>query len=711
MLRTTVTGLTAFFLSCTSLLMAQQSPLSYPTTRKTEQSDDYHGTIVKDPYRWLENDTAKEVGEWVAKENAVTFDYLNKIPFRQDVHKHLTDMLNYEKYASPVKVGDYYIFSKNDGLQNQSIYYIQKGVDGTPTVFIDPNTLTSDGTAAVSLLGFSNDKKYVAYGINLSGSDWQTIRIKELATGNDLKEELNWVKFSGASWYKDGFYYCRYDKPKKGTELSGKNEFHQVWYHKINTSQSNDKLVYEDKKSPLRYYSTQTTEDEHYLFLYISQGTYGTELMVKDLSKPNDPFRLLFKGFDYEYSVIDNFESSVFISTNDGAPNNHVVTIDLDLYKADRPLMQQARVLVGEKPYLLESATSVGRKLMLNYLKDVSSHVYQYTYEGVLEHEVELPALGQASGFSGSQDDREVFFTFTSFTYPPTIYRYHIDNHGVIPFKGSKVNFNPADYVTEQVFYTSKDGVTKIPMFIVYKKGLVKDGNNPTLLYAYGGFNANMLPSFSASRIVLMDNGGVYALANIRGGGEYGEAWHKAGMLLKKQNVFDDFISAGEYLIRERYTSPARLACQGGSNGGLLIGAVVNQRPDLFKVAFPQVGVMDMLRYHKFTVGWGWAVEYGSSDSLQHFKNLIKYSPLHNIHDANYPAVMVTTADHDDRVVPAHSYKYIATLQEHQKGTSPVLIRVDVKAGHGAGKPLSKTIDELTDVYSFMFYNMGLTMK
>jgi prolyl oligopeptidase len=518
------------------------------------------------------------------------------------------------------------------------------------------------------------------------------------------------MKFSGAAWYKDGFFYSRYPTPDKGTELSGKNEFHQVWYHKLGTPQSQDQLIFEDKTQPLRYYGASVTEDERYLFIYVSQGTYGTQILYKDLTKPESKLALLFKGFDYEYGVIDNVGSKILVSTNHGAPNNHIVSVDLANYSPDVDMTKNWKVLVPETTSLLEGASTAGGKLFLNYLQDVSSHVYQYSYEGVKELEIPLPAIGTAGGFGGYRDDKEVFFTFTSFTYPPTIYRYDIATKKAVEFRGSKVKFNPNDFVTEQVFYPSKDG-TKVPMFIVYKKGLEKNGKNPTLLYAYGGFNANMNPGFSAARLAMLEQGAVYALANIRGGGEYGEAWHKAGMLLKKQNVFDDFIAAGEYLVKQNYTSPSYLACQGGSNGGLLIGAVINQRPDLFKVAFPQVGVMDMLRFHKFTVGWGWVVEYGSSDSLAHFKNLYGYSPLHNIKQVNYPATMVTTADHDDRVVPAHSFKYIATLQENQRGTNPVLIRIDVKAGHGAGKPLSKTIEEIADIYSFMFYNMGVEVK
>ncbi len=701
-------GFILLFMFTVSMLQAQQ--IRYPQTRKTDQQDNYHGTTVKDPYRWLETDTAEEVKSWVEAQNAVTFDYLKKIPFRDKFKTRLTEIFNYERFSAPGRVGEYYFFSKNDGLQNQSVIYYQKGIDGAPMVFLDPNTLTKDGTAAVSILGYSNDHKYAAYGINQSGSDWQTIKVRQIDGAKDLTDELQWVKFSGASWYKDGFFYSRYPTPDKGTELSGKNEFHQVWYHKLGTPQSQDQLIFEDKTQPLRYYGAAVTEDERYLFIYVSQGTYGSEILYKDLTKPDSKLALLFKGFDYEYGVIDNVGSKILVSTNHGAPNNHIVSVDLANYSPDMDMTKNWKVVVPEAKSLLEGATTAGGKLFLNYLQDVSTHVYQYTYEGVKELEIPLPAIGTAGGFGGYRDDKEVFFTFTSFTYPPTIYRYDIATKKAVEFRGSKVKFNPNDFVTEQVFYPSKDG-TKVPMFIVYKKGLEKNGKNPTLLYAYGGFNANMNPGFSAARLAMLEQGAVYALANIRGGGEYGEAWHKAGMLLKKQNVFDDFIAAGEYLVKQNYTSPSYLACQGGSNGGLLIGAVINQRPDLFKVAFPQVGVMDMLRFHKFTVGWGWVVEYGSSDSLAHFKNLYGYSPLHNIKQVNYPAVMVTTADHDDRVVPAHSFKYIATLQENQRGTNPVLIRIDVKAGHGAGKPLSKSIEEIADIYSFMFYNMGVEVK
>ncbi|MBK7886430.1 MAG: S9 family peptidase [Bacteroidetes bacterium] len=708
MSKKSIAGLLLLCLISFHSLMAQ--PLKYPLTQKGTDQDNYHGTTVKDPFRWLEVDTAENVKQWVESQNKVTFDYLSKIPYRENFKNRLSEIMNYERYSAPSRAGEFYFFSKNDGLQNQSVIYYQKGLNGTPMVFLDPNTLTKDGTAAVSMLGFSKDKKYVAYAINQSGSDWQTIKVKQVDGAKDMSDELNWVKFSGAAWYKDGFYYSRYPNPEKGTELSGKNEYHQVWYHKLGTSQDTDKLIYEDKSNALRYYGAQVSEDEKYLFVYVSMGTYGTEIMYKDLSKPDSKLATLFKGFNYEYGVIDNVGSKIFVSTNHGAANNHVVALDLNTFDPAGDYTKSWKVLVPETKSLLDNVSSAGGKLFLNYLQDVSSHVYVYSYEGVRENEIQLPSIGTAGGFGGNLDDKEVFFTFTSFTYPPTIYRYVIAERKVSEFRASSVKYNPADYTTEQVFYSSKDG-TKVPMFIVHKKGLKKDGKNPTLLYGYGGFNVNLTPGFSAARLAMLEQGAIFVMANIRGGGEYGDAWHKAGMLLKKQSVFDDFIAAAEYLIKENYTSPAYLAVQGGSNGGLLVGAVVNQRPELFKVAFPAVGVMDMLRFHKFTVGWGWVVEYGSSDSIQDFRNLLNYSPLHNIRPANYPAVMVTTADHDDRVVPAHSFKYIAALQENQKGSNPVLIRIDVKAGHGAGKPLSKTIEEIADTYSFMFYNMGVTPK
>ncbi len=691
------------FLLTHSFLFAQS--IRYPSIKKTNQVDDYFGTKVTDPYRWLENDTAADVKQWVQEEDKVTFDYLSKIPFRDKIKQRLTEIINYPKYGSPFRAGEYYFFSKNDGLQNQSVIYYQKGLEGKPEVFIDPNKMSSDGTAAVTLMGFSKNKKYIAYAINQSGSDWQTIFVMDIQKHEQLKDTLKWVKFSGAAWKGDGFYYSRYDAPQQGKEFSNKNEFHKVYYHHLGDAQEKDELTYEDKTKPLRYYGAQTTEDERFLILNAEEGTYGTEIQYKDLITGDKEFHLLFAGFTHNYSVINNNGGMLLVQTDDDAPNQRVVQVD-----PKKPAKENWKTIIAEQPELLSSASTGGGKLYAEYLKDVATHAYQYDITGKKEHEIKLPGLGTASGFGGNWDDKIIFYTYTSFNYPPAIFKYDIATGQSVVWQKPTVKFTPDDYEIEQVFYPSKDG-TKVPMFIVHKKGLPKNGKNPTLLYAYGGFNINITPAFSASRIMLLENGGIFAVANLRGGGEYGEKWHKAGMLLKKQNVFDDFIAAAEYLIKEKYTSKDYLAIQGGSNGGLLIGACETQRPDLYKVCIPQVGVMDMLRFHKFTVGWGWVVEYGSSDSSKYFKNLYSYSPIHNIKDVSYPATLVTTADHDDRVVPAHSFKFISTLQEHQKGTAPTLIRIDVKAGHGAGKPISKVIDEQTDIYSFIFYNMGITPK
>lgn len=705
-------GLLSTMLSCSSgneqnsnTVEMKPIPVTYPVTMKNDSvSDDYHGTVVKDPFRWLENDTAADVKQWVEDQNNVTFGYLNQIPFRNKIKDRLTEIFNYPRFSSPFRVGEYYFFSKNDGLQNQAVIYYQKGLDGKPEVFLDPNTMSKDGTAAVSLLGASKDGKYMAYSTNMAGSDWQVINVMEIATRTKLADELKWVKFSGAAWKSDGFYYSRYDEPAKGKELSGKNEFHKVYYHKIGTPQSADQLVYSDAKFPLRYYGAETTEDERFLIISVSQGTDGTELYCQDLSKGQKNFTLIFKGFDDNASVINNVGDLLMVQTDKAAPNQKIVMID-PVNAAESNWV----TLIPEQKDLLQGAGTAGGKLFVSYLKDVTTKTFQYSLDGKQEREIAFPTLGTAGGFGGKVDDKTIFYSFTSFVYPPTIFKYDIASGKSEVFRSSEVKFNPADYETKQVFYTSKDG-TKVPMFITHKKGIKTDGNNPTLLYGYGGFNISLTPSFSASRLILLENGGIYAVANLRGGGEYGEQWHSGGKLDRKQNVFDDCIAAAEYLIAEKYTSANRLALEGRSNGGLLVGAVINQRPELFKVAFPGVGVMDMLRFHKFTVGWGWVVEYGSSDTTAHFPNLYKYSPLHNINSGvEYPAVMVTTADHDDRVVPAHSFKYIAQLQDARKvNKNPLLIRIDVKAGHGAGKPISKTIEEQADLWSFMFYNMNV---
>ncbi len=686
---------------------AVQEKIKYPSTRKDAQTDVYFGTTVADPYRWLENDTSAETTAWVVEQNKVTNEYLEKIPFRSQVHKRLEGLWNYAKLTVPEKKGDWVIFQKNDGMQNQSVYYVQKGVKGEARVLLDPNTLSQDGTVAVGDISISHDGKYMAYSINKAGSDWSEFAVMDIATGKTLPDKVEWVKFSGASWQGDGFYYSRYDAPSKGQELSGRNEYHKVYFHKLGTAQSADRLVFENRNFPLRSYYAGTTEDEHFLILSESEGTSGNSLFCKDLSAPGKQFVILAKGFDYEYNVIDNIGDNLLVLTNDGAPRRRLVLID-----PKKPQTEFWKVIIPEKQDVLESVILAGNQMFAQYMKDATNRVYAFDLDGNQLQEIQLPGLGTLAGINGEKGDNTIFYGFTSFTYPTTIFTYDVANKTSAEFFKPKLDFDAAAYEIKQVFYESKDK-TKIPMFIVHKKGLVMDGNNPVLLYGYGGFNVNMTPNFSISRLVFLENGGVYCMPNLRGGGEYGEEWHKAGTKLNKQNVFDDFIAAAEYLINEKYTSPDKLAIAGGSNGGLLIGACMTQRPDLFKVCFPAVGVMDMLRYHKFTIGWAWASDYGTSDDdSTQFRNLLSYSPLHTIKDGVcYPATLVTTADHDDRVVPAHSFKFAATLQEKQGCNNPVLISIETKAGHGGGKPTSKVIDEMADMYSFLFYIMGINPR
>jgi prolyl oligopeptidase len=675
----------------------------YPESKRIDVVDEYHGVKVADPYQWLENDTAEDVVSWVKLQNEVTQDYLSQIPFREQFKQRLTQIWDYPKYGSPFKKGEYYYFFKNDGLQNQSILYRQKGMNATPEVFLDPNKLSNDGTASLASLTFSSDYKYCAVGIAHSGSDWNDIFVMDVSTLQRTSDEIKWVKFSGATWHKDGFYYSRYDEPTKGKEFSNANEYMKIYYHKLGTSQAADELIYEDKKHPLRYFTASITEDERLLFIYISEGTSGTEVLVKDLQKGQQGFKTLFKGFKHNYSVIDNIGTKVLVLTDDGAPRYRLIETDIEA---------SWKNIIPENEDLLEGVSTCGGKLYATYLKNASSRMYELDLDGSNKEEITLPGIGTVSGIAGKKEDTEAFYTFTSFTNPGEIYRYDINSGTSELFRKSEVKFNPDDFATKQVFYPSKDG-TKVSMFIVHKKGLTLDGTNPTLLYGYGGFNIPLSPSFSISRILFLEQGGVYAIANLRGGGEYGEDWHKAGMLEKKQNVFDDFIAAAQYLIDEKYTSNNKLAINGGSNGGLLVGACMLQRPDLFKVAIPAVGVLDMLKYHKFTIGWGWAVEYGTSDKKDEFDYLIKYSPLHNVKEGvNYPATLIMTADHDDRVVPAHSFKFAAELQHKQQANgNPVLIRIDSKAGHGAGKPTTKLIEDATDMWSFILWNVNAKVK
>lgn len=685
------------------------SQIKYPDTKKVNEEDNYFGTIVKDPYRWLEDDNSAETKAWVTEQNLVTQNYLSQIPFRQKVKDRLKEMWNYTRYGSPFKEGDFYYYYKNDGLQNQAVLYRQQGLQSPPAIFIDPNKMSKDGTAAIQTPSFSRNFKYAAYLEAQSGSDWEIARVMHVNDKSLLNDELQFIKFSGISWKgDDGFYYSRYPPPDETEKLTTQNKNHEVFYHKIGTPQSEDVLIYEDKEHPLRIVGAWLTEDERFLTLTISEGTSGTELLVKDMqnTSANNDFILLVKGFDTESNFIDNDGDKLLIRTNEGAPNYKVVLVD-----PKNPSKENWKTVIPERKELLESVATAGNKLFLSYLQDASSRIYQTDYKGFKAKEIQLPGIGTASGFGGHHNDQEIFYTYSSFDYPASIFRYDINKNKSSLFRKSEAKVNSDTYQTVQLFCTSKDG-TKVPMFITYKKGLKLDGNNPVLMYAYGGFNIALTPGFSISNAFFLDEGGVYVQVNLRGGSEYGETWHKEGMLQNKQNVFDDFIAAAQFLIDKKYTNPSKLAMRGGSNGGLLIGAVMTQRPELFKVAIPQVGVMDMLRYHKFTIGWAWATEYGSSDNKGDFANLIKYSPLQNLKPGtNYPATMVTTADHDDRVVPAHSFKFAATLQADNVGTNPTLIRIETKAGHGAGKPTDKQIDEAADIWSFVMYNLGMEFK
>ncbi len=680
---------------------------SYPETRKdTTIVDDYFGTKVADPYRWLENDTSAETAAWVKAQTEVTNDYLSHIPFRNAIKDRLTQLVNYERYSMPSKKHGRYVYSKNDGLQNQSVIYMQETLDGEPTILLDPNKLSDDGTVSLGGISFSKDGNYMAYTIQRSGSDWVEIYVKDMATLELLNDHIEWAKFTGASWYKDGFFYAAYDRPEEGKEFSNVNENHKIYYHKLGTSQDEDQLFYENPAQPRYFHQVDLTEDEHYMFLYESGQGAGSTLWIRDMEDPNGKFVQIADDMDYQYNPIDVIDGTLYIFTNFDAPKGRICRVS-----AKAPQMENWVDVIPESENVISGINLAKGKMIVTYDKDAANHAYVYTMDGEQLNEITLPTYGSV-GFSSRYEEPEVFYAFTSFTFPTTIYKYDIDNNTSEVFRAPAIDFKSDDYVTEQVFVTSKDG-TKVPMFLTYKKGLQKDGKNPTLLYGYGGFNITLNPGFSTSRLPFIENGGIYAQMNLRGGNEYGEEWHIAGTKLQKQNVFDDCIACAEYLIKEGYASPEYMALNGGSNGGLLVGAVVNQRPDLFKVAVPQVGVMDMLRYHLFTIGWNWASDYGTSeDDEAMFKALYAYSPLHTIKsgaDVHYPAIMVTTADHDDRVVPAHSFKYTAALQAAQTGDEPKIIRIDTKAGHGGGKPISKVLEEQADIYSFILYNMGLS--
>jgi prolyl oligopeptidase len=686
-----------------------QSEWSYPETRKADVVDDYHGIKVADPFRWLEDDRSAETAEWVKEQNAVTFNYLNSIPFRGKLNTRLEQLWNYAKISAPSKKGDNWFTYYNDGLQNQSVLYMSKTPTEKGEVLIDPNTLSKDGTSSLTNFDVSNDGKYAVYGVSVAGSDWRKLYVMNLQTKQKISDEIEWVKFSNAAWYQEGFYYSRYEAPQPGSELTAQNTLQKVYFHKIGSPQSDDVLIYEDPANPKLYYDVDVTEDERYAILSISQGAAShNKIYYKDLTKPDrKDFLPIINEFNGSYGVIDNLpDGKLIVITNFQAPQKRIVLID-----PKNPAVSNWKDLIPQSKETLVSASLAGGKMIVQTLKDVISKLYVYDLAGKRLSEIVLPGPGTVAGLSAKKDLDDIYFVYTSYTTPPTVYHYNLKTAKTEIFRQPKLNFKPEDYVTKQVFYPSKDG-TKIPLFITHKKDLKLDGTAPTMLYAYGGFNISLQPAFSPANIILLENGGIYAVANLRGGSEYGEDWHKAGMLEKKQNVFDDFIAAAEYLIKEKYTNPKRLAIMGGSNGGLLVGAVMLQRPELFAVAFPRVGVLDMLRFHKFTVGWGWVGEYGSSDDPEQFKYLYKYSPLHNVKKGvAYPATMVMTSDHDDRVVPAHSFKFAAELQDKCKGPNPMFIRIETSAGHGAGLPTKKQIEAAADVWAFMFQVMNVSPK
>jgi prolyl oligopeptidase len=677
-----------------------------PTTRTTIQTDVYHGVTVTDPYRWLEDDNSPETKAWVAAQNKVTFDYLNHIPQRDAIRARLEKLWNFERYTVPFKEGGRYFFSRNDGLQNQSVLYTLTSLDAEPRVLLDPNQLSKDGTVSLAGISVSHDGNFLAYGISDAGSDWEEWHVRDIRTGQDTGDVLKWVKSSGASWMKDGsgFFYSRYDAPTEATKLTAANYFQKLYFHRLGTPQSEDKLIYHRDDHKDWSFGGDVTEDGHYLIISVAHGTEHKNLVFyKDLTQPDAPVVEVIREFAARYEFIDNDGPVFWFRTDLDAPRGRVIAIDVT-----KPERSNWREVIPQAAETLTGANLVNDCFVCDYLKDAHSQVKIFSIDGKALREVELPGIGTASGFGGKRADTETFYSFSSYTTPGTIYRYDLKSGTSSVFRAPKVDFKPADFETKQIFYTSKDG-TRVPMFITHKKGLKLDGQNPTLLYGYGGFDISITPAFSVANLVWMELGGVYAVANIRGGGEYGEAWHEAGMKLKKQNVFDDFIAAGEWLIAHHYTSSKKLAINGGSNGGLLVGACEVQRPDLFAACLPQVGVMDMLRFNQFTIGWAWMNDYGSPDNADEFRALRAYSPLHNIRPGvKYPATLVLTGDHDDRVVPAHSFKFAAALQAAQAGSAPVLIRIETRAGHGAGKPTSKIINEAADKWAFLVKVLGM---
>ncbi|MGJ3247523.1 MAG: prolyl oligopeptidase family serine peptidase [Elainellaceae cyanobacterium] len=674
--------------------------LAYPESPKVDQIDDYHGIKVADPYRWLENPDSEQSRAWIEAQNRLTFGYLNDIEERQSIKERLTRLWNYEKFRTPIKKADRYFYFKNDGLQNQDVLYTLTDLDAEPTVLIDPNTFSDDGTVALSGIAISENARLVAYGMSTSGSDWQEWKVRNVDTGEDLDDHIQWVKFSGASWTHDhqGFFYSRYDEPNDATKLEDANYYQKLYYHRLGMPQSDDVLIYHRPDQKEWGFGSSVTDDGRYLIISVWRGTDPKNLVFyQDLSHPDADVIELINTFEADYTFIDNDGTTFWFQTDLHAPRGRAIAIDIT-----NPAPEQWHEIIPESDETLQGISLLNHQFVAAYLKDAYSAVKIFNLDGAAVRNVELPGIGSVGGFRGKREDTETFYVFTGFTAPPTIYRYDLMTGESTLFRQPTVDFNPDDYETRQVFYTSQDG-TQVPMFITHKTGLELDGNNPTLLYGYGGFGISLTPSFSISNLVWMELGGVYAVPNLRGGGEYGEDWHQAGTKLNKQNVFNDFIAAAEWLIEHRYTSSDKLAISGGSNGGLLVGACMTQRPDLFAVVLPAVGVMDMLRFHKFTIGWAWTSDYGSPDDPDEFKALYAYSPLHNLRPGTaYPATLITTADHDDRVVPAHSFKFVAALQDAHAGEAPVLIRIETKAGHGAGKPTTKIIEEIADKFGFL---------
>lgn len=693
----------AVLASCESSKNVEQTALNYPETKKVDTVTNYFGTEVSDPYRWLEDDRSEETGEWVKAQNEVTFGYLENIPFREELEKRLTSLWNYEKLGAPFIEGDYTYFYKNDGLQNQYVIYRKKGENEQPEVFLDPNKFSEDGTTSLGGLNFSEDGKKAAYAISEGGSDWRKILIMDAETKEIIEDTLIDVKFSGISWKgNDGFFYSSYEKPE-GSELSAKTDQHRLYYHKLGTKQKDDKVVFGDTPAQKhRYVGGNVSEDNRFLFISAGNSTAGRKLYMMDFTQENPELVTILDNEETNTGVIGNEGSTLIMVTDHDAPNRRVITVD-----ASNPTPENWRDLIPETENVLSPSTG-GGYIFANYMVDAVSQVKQYDYDGNLVRDIELPGIGTAGGFGAKKDDAVLYYSFTNYVTPGSIFKFDIEEGTSELYNKPNIDFNPEDYESQQVFFTSKDG-TKVPMIITHKKGIELDGKNPTILYGYGGFNISLTPSFNIANAVWMEQGGIYAVPNLRGGGEYGKKWHDAGTKLSKQNVFDDFIAAAEYLIDENYTSSDYLAVRGGSNGGLLVGAIMTQRPDLMKVALPAVGVMDMLRYHTFTAGAGWAYDYGTAeDNEEMFKYLYGYSPVHNIKEGvKYPATMVTTGDHDDRVVPAHSFKFAAELQSKQAGDNPALIRIETKAGHGAGKPTAMVIEEYADVFGFILYNMG----